>query len=35
MAGDGTVQLIDEKGKRLDGRTKTELRPTEIKIGVD
>ncbi|MCE7742522.1 MAG: exosome complex exonuclease Rrp41, partial [Candidatus Heimdallarchaeota archaeon] len=34
MAGDGTVQLIDEKGKRLDGRIKKELRPTEIKIGV-
>jgi len=34
MAGDGTVQLIDEKGKRVDGRLKDELRPTEIKIGV-
>ena len=34
MAGDGTVQLIDEKGIRLDGRKKDELRPTEIKIGV-
>ena len=34
MAGDGTVKLIDEKGIRLDGRKKDELRPTEIKIGV-
>ncbi len=34
MAGDGTVKLIDEKGKRLDGRTVNDLRPTEIKIGV-
>jgi exosome complex component RRP41 len=34
MAGDGTTQLIDEKGKRLDGRKFDELRPIEIKIGV-
>jgi len=34
MAGDGIVQLIDEKGKRLDGRSVDELRPIEIKIGV-
>ena len=34
MAGDGTVQLIDEKGKRLDGRNFDELRPISIKIGV-
>ena len=34
MAGDGTVQLIDEKGKRLDGRTVDELRPLSFKIGV-
>jgi len=34
MAGDGTVQLIDEKGKRVDGRDLDELRPLSIKIGV-
>ena len=34
MAGDGTVQLIDEKGKRIDGRKLDELRPISIKIGV-
>ena len=34
MAGDGTVQLIDEKGKRLDGRNFDELRPISLKIGV-
>ena len=34
MAGDGTTELIDEKGKRLDGRKLDELRPIEIKIGV-
>ncbi len=34
MAGDGTVQLIDEKGKRVDGRKLDELRPISIKIGV-
>ena len=34
MAGEGTVQLIDEKGKRLDGRNFDELRPISIKIGV-
>jgi len=34
MAGDGTTILIDEKGKRLDGRKFDELRPIEIKIGI-
>jgi exosome complex component RRP41 len=34
MAGDGTFQLIDEKGKRLDGRNFDELRPLSIEIGV-
>ncbi len=34
MAGDGSVQLIDEKGKRIDGRKFDELRPIELKIGV-
>ncbi len=34
MAGDGTVQLIDENGKRIDGRKLDELRPISIKIGV-
>ncbi|MHA1668032.1 MAG: exosome complex exonuclease Rrp41, partial [Candidatus Heimdallarchaeaceae archaeon] len=34
MAGDGSFQLFDEKGKRLDGRDIDQLRPVEIKVGV-
>ncbi len=34
MAGDGTEQLIDENGKRLDGRNLNEYRPTSIKVGI-
>lgn len=32
--GYGDVQMIDDDGKRVDGRTAGELRPIEIKLGV-
>lgn len=34
MAGDGTEILIDEKGKRTDGRNLDQMRPTSIKVGI-
>ena len=34
MAGDGTEILIDEKGKRKDGRDLDQMRPISIKVGV-
>jgi len=34
MAGDSTEILIDEKGKRKDGRNFDQMRPVSIKVGV-
>ncbi|MBA7529344.1 Ribonuclease PH [subsurface metagenome] len=34
MAGDGTEILIDEKGKRTDGRNIDQMRPISIKVGI-
>ncbi len=34
MAGDGTEILIDEKGKRTDGRNLDQMRPISIKVGI-
>ena len=34
MGGYGDVQMIDENGKRADGRTAEEIRPVEINAGI-
>ena len=34
MGGYGDVQMIDENGIRVDGRTAGDIRPVEIRAGV-